>query len=148
MVQKQDSHYENLVTYAEELHEKNRKRVRVSGILMILLPVVLGMIRWLTDSDKTVFLIIWVICMFVLSIYLVSVEYLDHLLARKLNEFLGEDAEYDSLTDGAAFVPPHVRKAVRSMLDAGDEDATEADAAEAAEEAAETAAGTEEGGDE
>lgn len=134
MVQKQDSHYDSFVSYAEELHEKNRKRVKASGILMIVLPVVLGLIRWMTDSDKTVFLIIWVLCMFILSAYLVSIEYMDHVLYKKLSGLTGNDEEYDSLVNGEAFASRSMKKAIRSMEAAeaaADEEAEAADAEEA-----------------
>lgn len=44
----------------DNLREKNKRRIKISGIVLVILPVVLGFIRWLTDSDKTVFLIIWI----------------------------------------------------------------------------------------
>ena len=103
MEQKQDNRYNNLSSYAKELHENNKKRIKISGIVLLLLPVVLGLIRWMTDSDKTVFLMIWVLCMFVLSVYLVSVEYLDHVL--------------HSLLDGDEIIPDKVKDMVRDRLD-------------------------------
>ena len=79
-----DTRYSSLSEYARELHEKNKKRVKVSGIVLILLPIFLELIRWLTGSDKTVFLIIWILCMFAISAYLVSVEYMDHIIRRRI----------------------------------------------------------------
>ena len=120
----QDNRYNNLRAYAQELHEKNKKRVRVSGIVLILLPVVLGLIRWLTDSDKILFLIVWVLCMFAVSAYLVSVEYLDHVLQKKLNELMGREEEYDSLLGGEELIPSEVKAIIKARLDAeegGDE---------------------------
>jgi len=120
----QDNRYNNLRAYAQELHEKNKKRVRVSGIVLILLPVVLGLIRWLTDSEKILFLIVWVLCMFAVSAYLVSVEYLDHVLQKKLNELMGREEEYDSLLDGEELIPSEVKAIIKARLDAeegGDE---------------------------
>lgn len=95
MEQKQDRLYKDFVSYVDEFHEKNRKRIRASGIALILLPVVLGLIRWMTDSDKTVFLIIWVLCMFLLAVYLVSIEYYDHVLQNRIRSMTGgeEDPE-------------------------------------------------------
>ena len=89
-MQKQNDPYRNLSEYVREFHEKNRKRLKASGIVLILLPVVLGLIRWLTDSDKIVFLFIWVICMFILAAYLVSVEYIDHRVREKWKEATDE----------------------------------------------------------
>ena len=104
MAQKQDNRYRDLSSYAHGLHEKNKKRVKVSGIILVLLPVVLGLIRWMTDSDKTVFLFVWVLCMFIVAAYLVSVEYLDHVLQRKLKDLTDGDEEFDSLLDGEELV--------------------------------------------
>lgn len=84
MEQKHDNRYDNSASFIDEVREKNKKRVKTSGIALIALPVVLGLIRWLTASDKTVFLIIWVIFMFLLAAYLVSVEYYEHYLYNRL----------------------------------------------------------------
>ena len=125
MEQKQDNRYNNLSSYAQQVHEKTKKRIKYSGIVLILLPVVLGLIRWMTHSDKIFFLVIWIICMFVISAYLVSVEYYDHAI-RRIAGGIDEDATEDA------------------------SETTEEDAAEtAAEDAAETVAEVaEEGGDE
>lgn len=95
MEQKQERLYKDFVSYVNGFHEKRKKRIRYSGIVLILLPVVLGLIRWLTGSDKTVFLMIWVICMFILAVYLISIDYYDHILYRRLRAMAGgeDDAE-------------------------------------------------------
>ena len=105
MEQKQKIHYENLTSYAQELHEKNKKRVKASGIVLVLLPVVLGLIRWLTDSDKAFFLMLWILGMFLISAYLVSVEYLDHMLQKRLRGITGSDGEDESLLPGRGRAP-------------------------------------------
>ena len=117
MEQKQDNRYNNLSSYAKELHENNKKRIKISGIVLLLLPVVLGLIRWMTDSDKTVFLMIWVLCMFVLSVYLVSVEYLDHVLQKRINGMSNSEEDYDSLLNGEEIIPDKVKERVRDRLD-------------------------------
>ena len=119
MVQKQDTGYRNLVQYAEELHAKNKRRVKVSGIILIVLPIVLGLVRWMTDSDKTVFLIIWVLCMFLISAFLVGIEYMDHMLYKRIRKITGTEAEYDTLVDGQEAVPARVKEKIRDRLDSG-----------------------------
>ena len=69
--------YTQLLSRSEILHENNKKRIRYGVILLLLLPFILGFIIWITDSNKIVFLILWIICMFAISVYLISVEYLD-----------------------------------------------------------------------
>ena len=142
MVQKQDSRYTDLVSFAEELHNKNKRRIKASGWILILLPVVLGLIRWMTDSDKTVFLIIWVLCMFVVSAYLVSIEYLDQNLYERLKDLTGSDEEYEPLVGGQEIILPVMRK--KSM----GESAPDAGEAPDVGEAPDAGEAPEEGGDE
>ncbi len=124
-MEKQDNRYNNLSSYAKELHENNKKRIKISGFVLILLPIILGLIRWMTDSDKTVFLMIWVLCMFVLSVYLVSVEYLDHVLQKRIKGMSNSEEDYDSLLNGEEIIPDKVKERVRDKL--GSDSADEAE---------------------
>ncbi len=124
-MEKQDNRYNNLSSYAKELHENNKKRIKISGFVLILLPIILGLIRWMTDSDKTVFLMIWVLCMFVLSVYLVSVEYLDHVLQKRIKGMSNSEEDYDSLLNGEEIIPDKVKERVRDKL--GSDPAEEAE---------------------
>lgn len=133
MEQKQDNRYNNLSSYADQVHEKTKKRIKYSGIVLILLPVVLGLIRWMTHSDKIFFLVIWIFCMFAISAYLVSVEYYDHAI-RRIAGGIDEDATEDAS-----------ETAEEDAAEAVVEDASETAAEDAAETVAEVA---EEGGDE
>ena len=103
MSQNKDTRYEHLytemVTYALTLHEKNKKRIKAGTISLLVLPVVLAVIRWLTDSDKLVFLLIWVLCMFMIAAYLIGVAYLDESIQKKLQELTGTEEDFDGLID-------------------------------------------------
>ncbi len=55
------------------------------------------MIRWLTGSDKAIFLLIWVLCMFAVSIYLIGVEYLDDSVQKKLKEMTDREEDFGTL---------------------------------------------------
>ena len=89
--------YAELLGRAEQLHESNKRRIRRGLILLVILPVILGLIRWITDSDKIVFLIIWVLIMFVLSAYLITVEYMDDSVRKTLEDVTDQEAEFDEL---------------------------------------------------
>ena len=103
MSRNKDTRYEHLytemVTYALTLHEKNKKRIKIGTISLLVLPVVLATIRWLTDSDKLVFLLIWVLCMFMIAAYLIGVAYLDESIQKKLAELTGREEDFDGLID-------------------------------------------------
>ena len=60
--------YAQLLERGETLHDNNKKRIRRGLIFLVILPVILGLILWITGSNKIVFLIIWVLCMFAVAV--------------------------------------------------------------------------------
>lgn len=91
--------YDQALKRAEQLHERNKLKIRTGLIMLVLLPVILGLILWVTKSDKIVFLIIWVLCMFLISAYLIGVEYLDDSILKTLNDMSSMEAEFDDLLE-------------------------------------------------
>lgn len=104
MDDRQDSRYEELYQQLLErgldMHVHNKRRIRNGMILLLLLPVILGVILWVTGSDKIVFLIIWVLCMFALSIYLITIEYIDDSVEKTLEEVTDREAGFGVLFPG------------------------------------------------
>ena len=98
MDDRQDSRYEELYQQLLErgldMHVHNKRRIRNGMILLLLLPVILGVILWVTGSDKIVFLIIWVLCMFALSTYLITIEYIDDSVEKTLEEVTDREADF------------------------------------------------------
>ena len=101
-----DVNYEQLYTQllerGEMLHESNKKRIRRGLILLVILPAILGLILWITGSSKIVFLIIWILCMFALCAYLISVEYLDDSIQKTLEDVTNREADFDGLLPHAS----------------------------------------------
>lgn len=78
--------YEKLLPFAEKSHEQNQRRMHAGVVWLFVLPVLLYIIRNMTDSSKIAFLIFWIIGMFVISAFLVFVAYMDDELQKNLNE--------------------------------------------------------------
>ena len=87
----------NLRDFAEELHERNKQRIKVSTILLFVCPVVLGLIRVLTGSDKVFFMLLWLVCTFGIAIYMIGTAYYDDQIQKKLGEVTDKDADFDGL---------------------------------------------------
>lgn len=89
--------YQDMVTQAAALHKRNKQRIKVSLIIMLLLPFILAGIRWITDSDKMVFLVIWLIGMFALAAYMIGVAYMDDRISNTMTvpEGQGPDSMID-----------------------------------------------------
>ncbi len=95
--QRYESLYEEMLLRSMEIHENNKKRLRAGLITLAVVPVVLVAVRALTDSDKVVFLLLWIIFMFAICSYLIGVEYLDDSIRKTLEEVTREEVEFDDL---------------------------------------------------
>jgi len=94
--------YAQLLERGETLHDNNKKRIRRGLIFLVILPVILGLILWITGSNKIVFLIIWVLCMFAVSAYLISIEYLDDSIQKTLEDVTNREADFGGLLPHAS----------------------------------------------
>ena len=101
--------YTQLLERGETLHENNKKRIRRGLIMLVILPFILGLILWITDSSRIVFLIIWILCMFAISAYLISVEYLDDSIQKTLEDVTNSEADFDQLLPHASRAELHER---------------------------------------
>jgi len=89
--EKYEQMYEMLVTYERKIHEKNQKRISIG-----LKCIIMFLLFW-TESNKVVFLILWIVSLFLLAAYLILVEYMDYNLQEKLSEINDEGTRVDSL---------------------------------------------------
>ena len=105
--------YSELMKYALSTHERNKRRIKYGTIVLLLFPVVLLFIRWITDSDKVVFLLVWVIGLILIAFYLIGVEYLDASIQKKLNEMISRETEPDGIRD------TEIYKKYRREMDSG-----------------------------
>ena len=78
--------YEKLLPLAQRSHEMNQRRMHTGVIWLFVLPVLLYIIRNLTDSSKIAFLILWIVGMFLIAAFLVMVAYQDDELQKNLDE--------------------------------------------------------------
>ncbi|MBR3377618.1 MAG: hypothetical protein IKG44_08070 [Mogibacterium sp.] len=104
--------YNRLLERGEALHENNKKRIRKGLIFLGVFTVLMILIRLLTNSDRVIFMILWVVGMFITSIYLISVEYIDDSLQKTLTDVSDREAGFDELLPDTE----QVREIVHSRL--------------------------------
>ena len=114
---KQDIRYEELYNRLLErgvaLHESNKKRIRAGLIFLIVFTVLMILIRLITDSDRVVFMILWVVGMFAASIYLISVEYIDDSRQKTLEDVSEREADFGELLPDSAQVRERVQNRIQ-----------------------------------
>ena len=113
---KQDIRYEELygrlLDRGMALHENNRKRIKAGLIFLAVFTVLMILIRMITDSDRVVFMILWVIGMFAASIYLISVEYIDDSIRKTLEDVSEREADFGELLPDSAAVRERVHSRI------------------------------------
>lgn len=117
---KYEALYTELMSRGEQLHESNRRRIRRGLAMLVIIPVVLGFIRWITDSDKVVFLIIWILLMFAHSAYLITIEYLDNAVEKTLKKASEAEAE-EAIEELRETAPAEIITAMKEAFDASAE---------------------------
>ena len=104
--------YDRVLAQVSWIHERNKRRIKIGMIILVVLPFLLALIRWMTDSDKGVFLLIWILLTFLLAAYLIGVEYLDHSIRKMLNEGTDMEVEFDDLLESNGPVSKRIRKRI------------------------------------
>ena len=88
--------YEKLVLYEQKMHESNQKKIRIGLKCIWIIPLIFLLLFW-TESNKVVFLILWIASLFGIAVYLILVEYSDYNLQEKLSEITNEEREPEAL---------------------------------------------------
>ena len=117
--------FQKVLDYEQTLHEKNRKRIKIGLKCIWIVPLFFLALLFLTGSNKVIFLILWIVSLFALSIYLIVVEYMDYNLQEKIMELKGEEGDIEALTpkdfDRAAQIIRETRKMIGEGLNSAAE---------------------------
>ena len=103
---KQNIRYEDLYNQLLErgnlLHSSNKKRIKTGLIFLGVFTVIMIVVRWLTNSDRVVFMLFWIFGMFAIAIYLIGIEYIDDSIQKTLEEVTDRESDFDELMPDSA----------------------------------------------
>ncbi len=85
--------YGELVDFQDRLHAQNLKRIHIGLLCVLIIPMIFLALMFITDSNKVIWLILWIVSLFAISSYLIVVEYGDYNLQHRINSITGNDAE-------------------------------------------------------
>lgn len=106
--------YNMVIEYEKEAHRKNQKRIAVGLKLIIIIPLIFLALLFFTGSSKVIFLILWIVSLFILAAYLITVEYMDYNLMEHMAKLRGENDDmenYDLIGNDA------IENRIRDVLD-------------------------------
>lgn len=78
--------FNKMLDYYTQSHRKNKKRIRVGMVCMIVIPLIFLVLMFTMNSSKIVYLVFWIISLFALCTYLIAVEYMDYNLQERMKE--------------------------------------------------------------
>lgn len=91
--EKYEQMYEMLIDYERKIHEKNQKRIKIGLKCILIIPLIFLILLFGTNSNKVIFLILWIVSLFCIAVYLLFVEYMDFYLQEKLKELAENENE-------------------------------------------------------
>lgn len=74
--------YTDLVEALEEMHRNNVRRTSAALKSLLIIPTLFLILLFLTNSNKTIFLVLWIVSMFVIAVILIVIEYQDYKLQK------------------------------------------------------------------
>lgn len=128
--------YKELIEDLEEMHRNNVRRTSAALKSLLIIPTIFLILLFLTHSNKTIFLVLWIVSMFIIASVLILIEYQDYKLQKMFKktadneQSLTADAKDDTDAPANERVE-EIRRSIRNRLSdapeqSEDEDKTEA----------------------
>lgn len=94
---KYEKMYRRIMKYEDEIHKANQKRIKAGIKCLIFVPLIFLFLLFVTDTDKVIFLVLWIVSLFLIAIYLIYVEYTDFLLQEEIGKLADQEREIEGL---------------------------------------------------
>lgn len=91
--------YTELKALVDEIHEENKRRIRRGFWCYPIFTVLFMLVVSFTDGSKNIFLLLWIIAIFLISAFLIVVEYIDHKIHEKFAGITETEMEEDNLIE-------------------------------------------------
>ncbi len=93
--------YHELIQQQQEIHCQNQKHIKNGIKYIIFIPLVFLALAFFSENGKVIFLTLWIVSMFLLSAYLIYIEYLDFQIQERIAKISeNELSEAQSLIGG------------------------------------------------
>ncbi len=93
-----NSSVEMIREYYEKEHKHNKDRIKYGIIAMLIIPIVFLILLFVVNSSKVIFLVMWIASLFIISGYLITIEYKDYNMSENLKDIIGNENK-DTLID-------------------------------------------------
>jgi len=93
-----NSSIEMIRLYYEKEHKRNKDRIKYGIIAMLIIPIIFLILLFVVNSSKVIFLVMWIASLFIISGYLIAIEYKDYNMSKNLKGII-DNSDSDALID-------------------------------------------------
>ena len=93
-----NSSIEMIRLYYEKEHKRNKDRIKYGIIAMLIIPIIFLILLFVVNSSKVIFLVMWIASLFIISGYLIAIEYKDYNMTENLKGII-DISDNDALID-------------------------------------------------
>ena len=93
-----NSSIEMIRIYYEKEHKRNKDRIKYGIIAMLIIPIIFLILLFVVNSSKVIFLVMWIASLFIISGYLIAIEYKDYNMTENLKGII-DNSDNDALID-------------------------------------------------
>ena len=93
-----NSSIEMIRLYYEKEHKRNKDRIKYGIIAMLIIPIIFLILLFVVNSSKVIFLVMWISSLFIISGYLIAIEYKDYNMTENLKGII-DNSDNDALID-------------------------------------------------
>lgn len=93
-----NSSIEMIRLYYEKEHKHNKDRIKYGIIAMLIIPIIFLILLFVVNSSKVIFLVMWIASLFIISGYLIAIEYKDYNMTENLKGII-DNSDNDALID-------------------------------------------------
>ena len=77
--------------YYNREHKRNKDRIKYGIIAMLVIPIIFLTLLFVVNSSKVIFLVMWIASLFIISGYLIAIEYKDYNMTENLKDIVGNE---------------------------------------------------------
>lgn len=93
-----NSSIEMIRLYYEKEHKRNKDRIKYGIIAMLIIPIIFLILLFVVNSSKVIFLVMWIASLFIISGYLIAIEYKDYNMTENLKGII-DNSDNDALIE-------------------------------------------------
>lgn len=96
-------------------HKRNKDRIKYGIIAILVIPIIFLTLLFVVNSSKVIFLVMWIASLFIISGYLIAIEYKDYNMTENLKDIVGNEYD-DSLIDTAKAISDITKNYIKNGI--------------------------------